>query len=636
MMNHLRNLIVIGCLAMAPATALSGNRDQQRTDFLLAEKLIAQGNDDAFFNLAQALIEYPLYPYLQYQWLKAHLDRSGRILAYLKDYRATRYAGLLKAQWLSHLAERQQWREFVQHYEANGSTALECRFQWANYNLGRRQQALEAAKRLWSVGASQPPECEPLFQALTLSPMLTSDLIWLRFERALQAGNVLLANYLRQLFEKNDQDLAELWLQVHRKPALIRESRFLDGKDRRLARVFVHGIEQMAKSDLDLAVIAWDANKDAEALDGRLVQAVERRLALSMAHHRKPGAYDRLGRLPGDDEEIREWRVRSALFEQNWRHIADALSGLSPDELNDPRWQYWQARSLAVRGDAENARRAYLKLSEDRSFYGFLAADAVGRPYMLSDKPVFLGENELEALASENEFQAVRELKELNRDLEAERQWWHAVGTLSKERLAAAAKLAQFWHWDQLAIRTLVKADYWDDLGLRFPVDYLDQVQTQAYRRDLDPAMIFGLIRQESMLDSRAHSPVGARGLMQVMPKTGREIAQKLGERWQTESSLLDPELNIRYGAYYFKSLLDTFNGHIALATAAYNAGPARVRKWLPVLRPVPADLWVETIPFKETRRYVMAVLSYMIIYQYRIQRNGLRMENFMRDVMPG
>ena len=238
-----------------------------------------------------------------------------------------------------------------------------------------------------------------------------------------------------------------------------------------------------------------------------------------------------------------------------------------------------------------------------------MAADAVNKPYSFADKPVFLAGNVLETLAQQTDFKVIQELTILNREAEAKRQWWFTVKKLPKEQLMIAAKLAQQWQWDQVAIITLVKADYWDDLALRFPVNYLSQVQNNAYWQNLDPAIIFGLIRQESMLDKNARSAVGARGLMQIMPETGQQIARTLNEPWQAENSLFNPDVNIKYGAFYYKQLLNRFNGHFALATAAYNAGPNRVVKWLPNDRSIPADVWIETIPFKETRKYVTSVL---------------------------
>lgn len=635
-MNILRDTVLIYCLAIVPATASAQIQERQRMDFLLAEKMIISGEDQSFFNLAATLTDYPLYPYLQYQWLKAHLEQTEKILGFLQAYPETRYAELLRSRWLIHLSDHQRWHEFIQHFRTNGDMALECRFHWANYNIGKQEQALAEAKRLWSRGGSQPSSCEPLFSLLAMSQQLTQDLIWQRFELALTEGRLPLADYLRRLLDKSEQKLADAWMRIHQQPMLIQENPLLGESDPRLVRVFAYGVERMTKIDLDLAVKIWDTNKQHFSLDNQIFQKIERKLALALAYARKPDAYRRLNQLPVFDKEVREWKVRAALYEQDWRHIGEALAGLAPEELKEPRWQYWQARSLAVNGNNADAHNLFLKLAEDRSFYGFLAADAVAKPYNLSDKPVYLGATEISELAEETDFQAVYELRHLNRQMEAERQWWHAVKKLSKERLAVAAKLAQFWHWDPIAIKTLVKADYWDDLALRFPLGYMPQVQNNAYRYQLDPAMVLGLMRQESMLDSNARSTVGARGLMQLMPKTGKQIAQELKEQWSSENSLFNPDININYGSYYYKSMLNRYGGHAALATAAYNAGPGRVAKWLPQARPMTADIWIETIPYKETRKYVISVLSYIIIYQHRLQGNALKMKDLMQDILPG
>ncbi|WP_020561446.1 transglycosylase SLT domain-containing protein [Methylosarcina fibrata] len=629
--------VVLTCFPVfVPAAVSAPVQERQRQDFLLAEKMISSGDDPNFFRLSAGLTDYPLYPYLQYQWLKEHLAHTGKILDFLQTYRETRYADLLRSRWLVYLADHQRWQEFVQYFSADGDLALECRWHWANYNLGHRDQALAEARRLWSLGASQPPACEPLFSLLVVSSQLTPDLIWQRFELALTADRVPLADYLRRLLDGNERQLADVWMRIHQQPKLIQKNPFPDENDPRLGRLFAHAVERLARTDLDLAVGIWDANKQHPLLDSRTVQRIERNLALALAYNHKPDAYRRLNQLPDSDKEVREWKVRAALLEQDWRRINEALSGLAPEELKETRWQYWQARSLAAKGERADADNLYLKLAEDRSFYGFLAADAAARPYSLSDKPVSPAANDIEALAAATAFRAAYELRYLNRPLEAERQWWHAVKKLNKERLTAAAKLAQSWHWDSVAIKTLAKADYWDDLALRFPLGYMPQVQNNAYRYQLDPAVVLGLMRQESMLDSNALSPVGARGLMQLMPKTGRQIAQELKERWSSENSLFNPDVNISYGAYYYKSLLNRYNGHAALATAAYNAGPARVAKWLPQAGPMAADVWIETIPYKETRKYVISVLSYVIIYQHRMQEDALKMKDFMRDIPPG
>ncbi len=486
-----------------------------------------------------------------------------------------------------------------------------------------------------SGGDSLIEECDPLLSILRLSPVFTTDLIWQRFAAALRKDNVQLAEYVRRLLDKGDQDVADIWLRVHKKPSLIEDSDFLNRNNKQSGRIFAHGVDRLAESDLDLAVEIWDDRKQHFQIDNQTAQQLERDLALSLARKRSEGAYQRLSRLTAVDAEVREWRVRAALYEQNWQYVADALAGLTNEERQEPRWQYWQARLLDKTGDTSQAQNVFNKVAEDRSFYGFLAADNARKSYSLSNKPVSLAGNKLEELANEADFKVVRELRFHNRDMEAQRQWWYAVKKLSNERRMIAAKLAQEWHWDQIAINTMIKADYWDDLALRFPVHYSNQIHNHAHQQNLDPAIVFGLIRQESVFDKDAESSVGARGLMQIMPKTGMEIARELKEKWQSAKSLFNPDVNVKYGAFYYKQLLKRFNGHFALATAAYNAGPGRVAKWLPAAETVPADIWVETIPYRETRKYVTAVLSYAIIYQQLIQRKGLKMKELMLDVLP-
>lgn len=615
-------------------TVFSKTLDQQRQGFLLAEKMVEQGNEGAFLTLSSTLTDYPLYPYLQYQWLKNNLPQTDKILVFLSTYKESRYADLLRSTWLDYLANNERWVEFIHYYQASDNTALECQFYWANYKVGDQQLALNAAKRLWTLGDKQPKECDPLLSALALSPVLTPDLIWQRFELALKKDNSSLAVEVQHLLNKPDQDVAEVWLHMHNNPALIQDSLFLGGNERQ-GRIFAHGVDRMAKSDLDLAITIWDSRKRNLVIDNQTTQQLELRLALALARARDNRAYDRLNQLVAVDAEAREWKVRTALFEQNWQHVSFALTGLTIEEQETPQWQYWQARSLIETGNVQQGQSIYNQLSQDRSFYGFMAADAVNRPYSLVDKPVAMVGDALEKLAQTIDFKVIRELVVLDRDLEAKRQWWFALKKLSKEQIMIAAKLAQQWQWDQVAIITLVKANYWDDLALRFPLSYLSQVQNNADRQDLDPAIIFGLIRQESMLDKNAMSAVGARGLMQIMPATGQQIARNLNEPWQAENSLFNPDVNIKYGAFYYKQLLSRFDGHFALAMAAYNAGPNRVDKWLPIDKSLPADVWIETIPYKETRKYVTSVLSYAIIYQQRIQRNALKITKLLFDVRP-
>ena len=632
--TSLRKALLL-CLSLVfSGLVASASLDQQRQDFLLAEKVLAEGDDAAFFKVSNTLLDYPLYPYLQYQWLKNNLPQTEKIQAFLVAYKDTRYAELLRAKWLAYLADNARWLDFINAYQQTDDVALQCQFYWASYQLGNQQAALTAAKQLWAVGEIQPKECQPLLSALVLSPLLTPDLLWQRFELALAKDNKTLAKYLRQLMDEPARVLADRGLQVHSKPELVQDDAWPNG-NQQLGGLFAHGIERLAKSNLDLAISIWDTRKPTLMIAPTTVQQLERKLALALARARDSRAFYRLEQLLAVDAEVKEWKIRAALLELNWAHVAKALANLSPDELSQPQWQYWFARSLVANGNGQQGQAIYQQLSTDRSYYGFLAADALGRPYEFADKPVAIAAEELNLLAQQPDFRVVQELSALARMAEAKRQWWFATQKLPKPQLLVAAKLAQQWQWDQVAIITLVKADYWDDLALRFPMRYLPQVQHNASLQAIDPALVLGLMRQESMLDPYAQSAVGARGLMQMMPATGQQMAKTLAEPWLSDASLYNPDTNIKYGTFYYKQLLGRFAGHVALATAAYNAGPNRVVKWLPIDKAMPADVWIETIPYKETRKYVSSVLSYTLIYQQRLQRNALKMTQLLSDVRP-
>ncbi len=630
-------IIVVYLLVMLsyPVIATS-SRNELREKFLRAEKTIVQKNDKEYFELAQQLKHYPLYPYLQYQWLAKNLQRVQAVQNFLLEYRSTRYAALLRKKWLRYLAKKKDWGQLIKHYRSSSSAELQCYYNIAKYNTGQKKAALTAAQKLWVVGKSQPVACDPLFNWLKSSKYFTREMLWRRFQAALNKGRLPLAKYVRRLMMRKDQNIAALWIKVHLKPKLITKSDNWHQGYKQAGLIFAHAINRIARRNSAEAVVIWDAQRQNYSIPKAHIDQIERRLALGLALRRDKNAYRRLEKLQKTDGVLREWQVRTALSERNWQHVKESLENLTAAEKKKNNWQYWQARMYAKLGEEQRAQEIYRHLAHNRSFYGFLSAYKLKKNINIADQPLLVSGAEISRLEQLNEFQAVTELIAINRKLEAKRQWWYAVSKLDRKELMIAAKLAQKWRWEQVAIFTIAKAKHWDDVALRFPIKYSEQIKLNAKQRNLDPAIVLGLIRRESAFDEKARSPVGARGLMQIMPKTGRQIARGLKEKWRSESSLFNPQLNVKYGTFYYKQLLNQFNGHYALAAAAYNAGPHRVKRWLPRQQPVAADIWIETIPFKETRAYVFAVLTYALIYQQRMNRNDLKIKDFMRDVLPG
>ncbi len=603
--------------------------------FLRAENALKNGDNKKYFLLADRLKKYPLYPYLQYEWLKKHLGNNHQVEHFLNTQQLSRYAPILKRKWLYHLAKHKRWKIFLQHYTNMHERVLSCYYRRAQFALNKKQLALKAATKLWAVGYSQPKECDPLFAKLKRSNFFTQNLRWKRFDAALRNNKIRLAIYVKKQMSVAYQATAQLWLNLYHNPARYIHVLLHSPKTAQSAQMFSHAIDRLATRDIDLAIALWDANKQKFKLDRKYAEKLEEHLALVLAYKGESGAYERFDQLKNLDESSREWRVRSALSEQNWGRVIAAIQALNRVQQKSERWQYWLARAYLKTGKVEQAERLFSVLAVKRSFYGFLAADRMDSMYQLVDNPIMVASDEITRLKNKKSFQIAYEFMSLGREQQAKLQWWYALKPLNKNEIMVAAKLAQQWHWDEIAIFTLAKIKYWNDIKMRFPLGYADKIYENAAQQKLNPAILFGLVRRESAFNKQAYSPTtGARGLMQILPGTGRQIARHFRERWRGSDSLYNPIRNLKYGSYYYQHLLKKFDGHYALALAAYNAGPGRVKQWLPD-EALPADIWIETIPFKETREYVISVLAYTLIYQQRTDSNTLSMSELTKEVMP-
>jgi soluble lytic murein transglycosylase len=607
--------------------------------FLQAENALKKNDDAAYFLLADQLKDYPLYPYLQYQWLKKNLEQEQQVKHFLTVHSSSRYAGMLKRKWLHHLGKTKQWSLIVQNQVTTKDATLNCYYHRAQFNTGNQRAALFAARDLWAVGHSQPRVCDPLFSQLKKSDLFTQDLLWQRFDAALKNNKTSLASYVAGLMPKEHQATTSLWLNLHRNPSRYVPRLIAQPKNDQSALMFRHGIDRLAGKDVATAIKLWDTYKKDYDIDKNSADKLEKRLAFKLAYEKDAGAYDRFSQLDVTDESSRTWRIRTALLEQNWPNVIAAIEDLNEEEKAQDKWKYWLARAYLETDRADQAELLLTDLSDNRSFYGYLAADRVNSLYQLSHKPVDVTAEEIDQLKNQKEFRVAFELMVLDKKNEAKLQWWHASRHLDKKEILVAAKLAQRWQWDEIAIFTIAKAKYWDDVEVRFPLSYTDKIHENSEQNNLNPVIVYGLIRRESAFNEKATSPTGARGLMQIMPRTGRDIARRLNERWGGKNSLYNPVTNIKYGSYYYQKLLTQFDGHYALALAAYNAGPERVKKWLPEDKSIPADIWIETIPYRETRDYVASVLAYALIYQQRTQsvdtEDALSTDDFIRDIEP-
>jgi len=587
--------------------------------------------------LARQLADYPLAPYLRYWELRPRIARltAGQVTKALVELDGTPLADRLRRAWLRRLADSGRWQDYLDAYRPGFGTKAECRFHDAQRRLGQLAPAWEGAGRLWLVGRSQPRACDPLFAAWRTAGKLTPQLAWARVRLAMGRRELSLARYLTRFLSDADRVLVEVWIAVHRDPARRLTDRRLavDGAAERL--ILVHGMRRLARRDSEAAERLWPRLRQAHDFSSAQVIEVERRIALEYAYDTELHALELFAALDPEwrDDEVYAWAVRTALRHGRWEDALKWLRGMPDEQRSEVTWAYWLARMLEETGAMAEARPLYTGLAEGRGFYEFLAADRLGAPYRFSDVPAAAEPALADVLAGNAAFVRARELFFAGLTVDARREWREALKGASDELQIVAARLASHWGWHDRGIFALGAAGYYDDLEIRFPLAFREQLVSQARREHLDPAWVFAVTRQESAFTADARSPAGALGLMQIMPATGRQIARDLGSKLSSKSRLLDPALNLRYGTFYLRTLLDDLDNHPVLVNAAYNAGPHRVRAWLPEQGEMAADIWIETVPFRETRDYLKRVQAYTTIYQKRLQVEVTPLSQRLRPV---
>ncbi len=614
---------------------------EQRSRFLQAESALRKRDMKRFRQLRDALVDYPLYPYLEFTELSRRLGTASRdeIETFLERYSDTPLAWQLRRTWAKLLARRGHWESFLDVYENSDDATMRCQWLRALINANQADKAVPHVEAMWLVGRSQPPACDPVFKAWRSAGYLNRDLVWQRIELAIRAGRPSLASYLSRFLDAEEQPLVKEWLRVRKQPVRVTQVARLDGDAEIIETILVYGIERMARRDPELAAGTWERLRTRFAFSGTAVASVHRRLGLSYAFARKAEALYWLNTIAESemDDRAREWRILSSLNQGEWRqaleHLLTVQGGKKARTPSSPRWRYWTARTLESLEWHDDADSIYAELARERSYYGFLAADRIERDYRLNHRALEYGDHELRLLAAQPGAMRARELHSLGRPINARREWRMFTRGMSDEELARAAKLADSWGWHGRAIMTVARTPHLDDLEMRFPLAYHDRVLEQARAKDLDPAWMYAIVRQESAFIADARSPAGALGLMQIMPGTGRKIGRSLEKPLKNREQLLDADISLEFGSTYLRTLLDQLNEHPVLAAAAYNAGPHRVERWRPAERNVSADLWIENIPYRETREYVRRVITYTAIYEQRLGRESVRLSERLTPI---
>ncbi|QXC32147.1 transglycosylase SLT domain-containing protein [Aeromonas sp. FDAARGOS 1409] len=586
-----------------------------------------RANDQTRFEQIRArLSHYPLRPYLDYYQLAFRPGAADYddVTRFIRQHGDTPQSNRLERAYLSYLAQSQQWSQFLRFYPAKpSSTDLLCQHYQARYYTGHKSEALKEAGKLWLSGQSRPDACDPLFDLWQQAGLRTQEKIWQRMSLAFEAQNPNLIRHLGAQLGSGMKGYGDQMIALYEQPVrAMNPANFMATPPSR--QLLSLGLARYANEQPDAVLRQLGEMTRRFGLNHtevtRVERAAARRLLLDRSLAQRSWLDAALVRLK--DGELMELRARLAVWEQDWRGLEGWVKRMPMALQKEDRWRYWMARSLEEQGRQKSARELYLETANLRGFYGFMAAQRTGVPYRIKNQSVAHKVPDWRTASQRWPFLLrVRELLAMNEITAARSEWIHNMDRNSVAQRLEFGHIALNQGWHELAILSSIRAEAWDALDLRFPLPLKRTFSQMAQERTMNTSLLYAISRQESALYPLAQSPVGARGLMQLMPATARETAGKLGVPYRNEQQLFDPAMNIRLGSAYLKRLLDVYDGNRILAAAAYNAGPGRVKRWREQSENKPMDVWVESIPYRETRNYVQNVLSFDLIYQHKLQQ---------------
>lgn len=619
-MRKLGYVIASFMLLISP-WALASELSQQRT--IYQQALTAQKQQDwpKARRLSQQLGDYPLNIFLQYNDLKAHRSSADpkQIRRFVEQNQDSYLANSLLRYYLFTLAKQQKWRTFLSFTEqAPSSLALQCYYYDFQLKAGNKSLAWQGAEQLWLSGSSRPDACDGLFAAWDKAGLLTQDLVWQRMLLAYEKKQLSLVKYLNKRLNSEYKPYGNKLIASYGKPdAILTTKQYPLGQPQN-GDIVVAALLRLIPKSPKQAFSAYRAYVKQGKLTPEQLTRVEKKLIqyVMFRHLSNELAWadKRLANI--DDDNLKEQRIRYAMAKQDWYNTEKWIKLLSPERKDSERWLYWQARIAGLNGDKALARELLMKVAQERSYYGFMSSQTLATPYQLNIEKVTLDKAKLTPVAQV--LARVNELKYHDADNFARTEWARLIGRHPKPMVDQLGQYALEQGWLHFAILASIETKSWDLVEQRFPMVEATTFQYFAKERQLDASLLFALARQESAFHQQARSPVGARGLMQLMPATAKYTAKKIGYQYQGVESLYEADVNVRLGSAYIAQLLEDYQGNRILASAAYNAGPHRVKQWQARSPGLEVDTWVEVIPFRETRGYVQSVLAYNVIYQHQ------------------
>lgn len=628
------------------AAAIVSKHKLQRQKFIELRGMISNGRHDQAAARVAELDGYPLKAHLQYLVLRKQIKNSDNPLSmlgstnrYLQQYNDRkahrRLLGVLK----NRAVELERWSDYSAVAKADNAPIHPCDDLLAQVRNKRIKSFSAGTAKLWSSPSKHTGNCDIAFAALIkMTGDVPTGALWRRTVALLTRGELDKARQLLRFYNNRDRKIVQQWLDQINKPADLLQSKSLRGTGEHHRRLAKYLLRRWRRDDLSAATEFWLNHGSDFGFSSAEISATVNSNAVLAAKRGMPQAGDLLHQATVDSRDVRYWRVRMALRSLDWQAALKHLDNLPVAEQKLPRWQYWRARSLNSLGFVGAAEKIYRQLATKFEYHGFLAADQLGIPYRIDVSEPTINKDEVDKFLSNPKVERSIEYFLANIGWEGRGSWNGVLKDASDQQLIAAAHVALSIGWYDRAYAAIKRSSQKSALAFLFPTPYQELVSRTAAEHIVNESFVYGVMRQESGFIPDVRSPAGAVGLMQLMPGTAKDMGKKLGLKapvWK----LIDSELNIRLGIAYLNFVLQRFDNSIVLAAAAYNAGPHRVERWVERWvegESLPADVWVETIPFDETRKYVRRVLFNATVSDWRLQSGALtRLRIRMPDVLP-
>jgi soluble lytic murein transglycosylase len=629
-------------LVFSATLAQAAVPDDQRSVFQQVRTDLQAGKVDSFAALSPVMRQYPLYPWLEYEYIKQNPSGipNAQLLAFAERNPNSLMADDVYGLLAKRMAEKQDWQGILNSIPSDqDDTDTQCYRTQALAATGQKQAALELGKQTWlGIEKSISDACVPVTALLRSHVQLSTEDYWQRIRAAIDKNQTTLAAQLTADLPPEQQAAGILFVQMRKDPQATLPTALQQADSPYARAAIIFGLERIAKKEPQTAESTWLSARQKFKFTPAEVGQVESILGMNQAMRQDPAAIARLVNIPAANrtQDGNLWLARMAARQGDWNNVLQATQQLTFDNARDAAgWQYWQARALEQMDKKPEAASLYASIAADATFYGFLAADRLGQEYIGLNAPPVDRSQRIAGLQKLAVVARVFEWFSLGDREQGRKEWFRTLKTLDREGKLAYAELAIRANDPNLAIWTLSRAKEWGEINLRFPLVHADMVQAEANSQGIQPAWVFGVMRRESAFDTTAASSANAFGLMQLILPTARNVGRKLGLNISSKDDLLQPATNIQLGSAYLREMLDTFKGNYAQATAAYNAGSGRPRQWAPSTL-INADQWIESIPFTETRDYVQAVMTYTTIYDYKLNAGkGIRLSERLQPIAP-